>query len=163
MPNPQTMRQAHSLIVGASAVKSVTFSLDTSAYASGDLLADTQVVQGALRAAGGLLQTITLNDKDDQGAAMSVVILKANVSMGTENSAPSISDTNGDSVLAIIPVQTSDWVDLGGTRVANLRNLGIPLAPISGSSDIAIALINGTGTPTYTAAGITGLLGILQD
>ena len=136
----------------------LTFSLDTNAYASGDLLADTQELASAVRASDGyaVLTAIELNDEDDQGVAMYVVLLDANVSLGTENSAPSISDANARNILSIVPVATTDWQDLGGVRVATLRNLSIPVKSASGSTSIYVGLLNGTGTPTFTAAGIRG-------
>jgi hypothetical protein len=55
------------------------------------VLADSQEVASALRVANGeaVLQSIVLNDKDDQGKAMDLVFLSANVSIGTENTAVS--------------------------------------------------------------------------
>lgn len=143
----------------------VTLSLDTSAYGSGDLLADTQVATNALghdfRA--GIIATATIIDKDDQGAAFDIYILDANVTMGTENSAPGISDANAASIMGKIPVATSDYTDLGGAKVAFINQLAIPVHAIPGTSDIAIAVVNGSGTPTYSAAGVVVRLGILRD
>lgn len=150
---------------GKTAFAAVTFSLDTSAYASGDLLADTQAVASVFRVndGTGVLQSITLNDKDAQGVAMSIFILDTTTSLGTENSAPSISDANLDNVLHVIPVLTTDWVTVSGAKVASLRNLGLPIKAVSGAATLGIALLNGTGAPTFTASGITARLGILQD
>lgn len=149
---------------GNSSVFPVTFSLDTSAYASGDVLADSQQMDACLRKTDGtgLLQSVVLNDKDDQGQALDIVILSTSASIGTENAAVSISDANADAILAIIPVQASDWIDLGGCRVAHLRNLGVPVKAVSGTDDLYVALIS-RGTGTYTASGITGRFGFLRD
>lgn len=150
---------------GHTALASVTFSLDTSAYASGDLIAETQAVAGAFRVTDGtgVLASVTLNDKDDQGVALYIVILDANVSLGTENAAPSISDANADSILGIVAVATSDWIDLGGCKVANIRGINLPVKAASGTTSLYIGLVNSTGTPTFTASGVTARLGILQD
>lgn len=149
---------------GNTSVFAVTFSLDTSAYATGDVLAASQAMTSCLRKVdgSGLLTSIVLNDKDDQGVALDVVILSANVSIGTENAGVSISDADADSILAIIPVGASDWIDLGGCRVATIRNLGVPVKAVSGTSDLYVALIT-RGAPTYTASGITGRFGFLRD
>jgi hypothetical protein len=149
---------------GNTSVFAVTFSLDTSAYASGDVLADSQQMDACLRKAdgSGLLQSVVLNDKDDQGQALDIVILSANVSIGTENSAVSVSDTDADNILAIISVQASDWIDLGGCRVASLQNLGVAVKAVSGTDDLYVALIS-RGTGTYTASGITARFGFLRD
>lgn len=149
---------------GNTAVVAMTFVLDTSIYASGDVLAATAVLTSALRKndGTGILQSITLNDKDDQGIALYVVILDANNSIGAANAVVSISDANADSVLAIIPVEAADWIDLGGCRVAHIRNLGIPIKATSGAATIYVALIT-RGTPTHSVSGITGRFGILRD
>ena len=149
----------------SSALVAVTLSLDTSAYATGDVLADTQEIAGAVRVNGGsgILQNIILNDKDDQtAAAMDIFILSSNVSLGTENSAPSITDANGDAILGIIQISAGDWIDLGGCKVAMLRNLGIVVKAASDSTSLYLAVIT-RGSPTQTASGITARIGVLQD
>lgn len=154
-----------SIVVGNSGVVAVTLSLDTSAYGAGDLLADTQEVASAMRVAAGTggIHSIMLNDKDDQGAELYLVFLSANVSLGTENQAPSITDANADNILGIVPVYTSDWVDLGGCKVATLTNVGLVVKAVTGSTSFYIAVVNGAGTPTYSAAGITMRLGLWRD
>lgn len=148
-------------------VRTVTLSLDTSAYASGDLLADTQEVPFAFDEtdSAGILQSIEVIDKDDQGAAFDIYVLDANVSFGTENSTPSISDTNAESILPGMPIAvgTGDYKDLGGVKVAGLSTLALPVKSAVQSRSIYIAVVNGSGTPTYTASGIVIRLGILRD
>lgn len=143
--------------------KSITLSLDTSAYAAGDVLADSQVVDGALRVADGtgLLMGVTLIDKSDQKVPLTVYILSGNVSMGTENAAPSISDTNAAHILGFVDFETADYRDLGGVAVA-YKQTSIHLVAASGTDDIYVAAVNGSGAPTYAADGIVLRLGILQ-
>ncbi len=140
------------------------FTCDTSAYGSGDVITDTLELPLAMRVADGtgLLASLTLIDKDDQGVAMDIYVLTSNVSLGTKNAAPSISDANAEHILGIIPVATTDWKDLGGVRVAYLR-IPIPVVGASGSRSIYLSAVNGTGTPTFTAAGLMVRAGILQD
>lgn len=143
----------------------VTLSLDTSAYASGDVLADTQVVTNATRVAdlGGIIHSVEVIDQDDQGAAFDIYFLDSNVSMGTENSAPNISDANAAKIMARVQVGTGDYYDLGGVKIADMTGLGRIVKPASGTRNIYVAVVNGTGTPTYTASGIILRIGILQD
>ena len=77
-------------------VRNLTLSLDTSAYANNDLLADTQELANAVKVndGWGTIESLTVIDQDDQGQVFDVWILDANVTFGTENSAPSISDAN---------------------------------------------------------------------
>ena len=134
----------------------VALSTDTAAYASGDVIADSQVVAACVRAndAFGVLQSLTLIDEDDQGVALTVLFLDANVSVGTENAAPSITDVNARNVLGWVSVATSDYVDLGGVRVAFKSNLGMVVKPATGTDDIYVAVVNGSGAPTYSASGL---------
>lgn len=146
-------------------IVAVALTLDTSAYAAGDVMADTQVVSNALRVndGTGILQSITLLDKDDQTAAqIDLVFLSANVSLGTENAAPSITDSNAESILGIVSLASTDFVDVGGAKVATKVNIGLPLVAAAAGKDIYVAAI-ARGTPTQTSAGIVLRLGILQD
>lgn len=151
--------------VGASSkVVEVTFTLDTSAYADGDVLAATQVITEAMRVNGGtgVLQSIIVLDKDDQGQAMDIVILRTNVGIGTENSAVSVTDTNADEILGIVSVATSNYVDLVGSQLATKTNLGIVVDADGAADDLYFAAIS-RGTGTYTASGVTAKFGFLQD
>lgn len=141
----------------------VTMSLDTSAYASGDLLADTQAVTNAMKGADclGTLHSIMVIDEDDQGAAFTIYIANGSGSFGTENSAPSITDGNARTMLGIVDVATGDYKDLGGVKVAFKSNIGMAVAPLAGGRDVYVAIVNGSGTPTFTASGLKLRLGFL--
>ncbi len=150
---------------GKTALFDVTLSLDTSVYASGDVLADTQVLTSLFRISDGtgVLNSIQIIDQDDQKAAFDIYYLSANNTMGTENSAPSISDANAVAVVGPFSVATTDYKDLGGVSVAKIANIGQAVKADSGTSNGYIAVVNGTGTPTYTASGIKLRLGVLLD
>lgn len=145
--------------------RTVTLSLDTNVYAAGDVLADSQIISNAFRDIndGATVHSLEVIDKDDQGAAFDVYLLDGNVAMGTENAAPSISDTNLEKVMARIQVSTGDYYDLGGGKIADLQNLGRIVVPIVGTRDMYVAVVNGTGTPTYTASGLVLRFGLFQD
>lgn len=142
----------------------LTFSLDTNIYASGDVLADTQVLAGAMRMRDltGVLSGFTLFDEDDQGIELDVVFLSANVSIGTENAAVSVTDANAREILGIVNVASTDWKDLGGVRVATVRNVNLPIKPAAQTQDVYVALIT-RGTPTHTASGLRGRFHFFQD
>lgn len=141
----------------------VTLSLDTAAYASGDLIADAQIVAACTRAndVPAILQSIQVIDEDDAGAAFTIYLANASASWGSENSAPSISDANARAILGFVDVATADYKDLGGVKVASKNNLGIVVQPASGTDDIYVAVVNSTGTPTYTASGVRLRLGFI--
>lgn len=143
----------------------VTLSLDTAIYAADDLLANTQTVASALRVNDGTgrLQSILVIDEDDQGAAFDIYLLNANATLGTENAAPSITDANARNILGIVPIATADYKDLGGVRLAFKGNIGMTVKAATGTTTLYVAVVNGAGTPTYTAAGVRLRLGFIVD
>lgn len=141
----------------------VTPVLDTSAYVSGDVLFVPIAFNGA-RVVGGraYLQSIVAADADDQGYAMEFYFFSETVTLGTINVAPSISDADALKFLGMVSLSTGDWIDLGGVRVATLRNLGLMLVPKSDSTNLYVAGIT-RGTPTHTASGLQLSIGLLWD
>lgn len=142
----------------------VTFTLDTSAHASGDVLADSQIIAGCMRVGNGtgVLSGFVLSDEDAQGMELDVVFLSANVTIGTENAAVAVSDANARNILGIVNVPGDAWTDLGGARVATMLNVNVPIKPVADTDDIYVALIT-RGTPTHTAGGIRGRFTFFQD
>lgn len=151
---------------GNTAIISATPSLETSAVAAGDIIASTTTLTGAMRVndGTGILQSITINGKDDVAAGFYIVIFQNTQSLGTGNAAPSISDANADDILAIIPVYASDFIDLGGTRVATIGpdRCGHVLKGTTGGTNLFFGLFAIDGT-TYTASGLVFKFGILRD
>lgn len=141
----------------------VILSLDTGIYADGDVLADTQVISGAARDNGGpcSLESVQVLDEDDQGVALDLLFLDANVSIGTENAAPSVTDANARNILGLISIAAADYKDLGASRIATVHSIGLVLKAATGSRDLYIAAITRGGTPTYTASGIRLRLGFM--
>jgi len=128
--------------------------LDTLIYATGDVLAATAAINLGTHLPTvprrGLIEGVTVLDKDDTGAAFDLVFFDANVALGTVNNPPTITDVAAENILAVIPVST--FVDLGGAQHARPIFDPIPFALHAGTS-LAIAAIS-RGTGTYTAAGI---------
>jgi hypothetical protein len=145
---------------------SVTLSLDTNIYASGDLLAEAQEVAGVALVSGGEAELVSLMviDEDDQGAAFDVYLTSVSTTWGSENSAPTVSDAAARSILAHIPIATADYKDLGGVKIAQPRiaqNIGV-VCTTSGGTSLYVAVVNGSGTPTYTASGVRLVFGFRQ-
>lgn len=144
-------------------VLSLTLSLDTAAYADGDVLADTQALASAARVNGGVIEirNLTVVDKDDQGQPFDIWVFSTNVSLGTENSVPSISDANAIQIFGKIEVSTIDFYDLGGCKVATPSFIPFLIKAASDSQSIYVGAVS-RGTGTYTASGIVLNLGIRQ-
>lgn len=147
-------------------VVTATMSMDTSAYANGDLIADTQAIDGVFRITNGtgIIRSLVVIDEDDQTLyTFSVYFLDGSGSLGTENSAPSATDAVCRTVLARVDFATTDGVDLGGSKVYSKHGLFIPVSAIADTDDLGLALVCITGTPTHTASGIRVRIGITQD
>lgn len=134
----------------------LTFSLDTSAYASGDVVATTQELTGVFDEVGGtaLLKGFTLVDQDDQKVALHIVFMSANNDLGAENGAPDLTDAEALDVLGVVSIAAADYVDLGGVAVVTKTDINLPLHAAAASTSLFVAILNQTGTPTYTAAGL---------
>jgi hypothetical protein len=150
--------------VGHSSFSDVTLTLDTSIYASGDVMSDTAEVSGAMRITNGtaILQSIVVIDEDDQGIAFDLVFMSANQSLGTKNAAANISDANARDILGCVSIASGDYVDLGGVRIATKNNVGLAVKAATDTDDIFVGTIT-RGTPTYTANGVRLRLGFIQD
>lgn len=142
----------------------VALSCDTAAYASGDLIADSQAVDAVFRAADalGVIQSVQVIDEDDQGAAIDIYFLSANSSLGTENAAPSITDANARNILGVVSVAAADYKDLGGVKVATKTGVGIVAKPATGTDDLYVAVVSNGSTPTYTATGLRLRVGVMS-
>lgn len=139
----------------------VTLSVDTSAYADGDTFADTQLVSATFFEASGadrtLLNVVVL-DKADQGFGIDLFFLDTNVSLGTENAAPSITDANAAQIVGLVRISSGDWIDVGGARVAVINNISQVLRSTTQNLYIA-AVVRGAGT--YGASDVIVKLGVL--
>lgn len=129
-------------------------SLETSALADGDVMCSTTEVTGAFSAndGTGVIQSIQVLDEDDEGAPFDLVFLSANQSLGTANSAPSISDANARDILGRVRVNSSDFIDIGGCRIATLTGVGLGVKAGSGVDDMWVsAVCRAAAGVTYTA------------
>jgi hypothetical protein len=108
-----------------------------------------------------ILKSITVLDKADQKVALWFVFLNASTSMGTENSAPNISDTNAENILAVVPIATTDYVDIGTSAMAT-KECSVSLKLASGTTSLFVAIVNSTGTPTYAASDLVVKFGFLR-
>jgi len=141
----------------------ITLAPDTSILAAGELVADTLVVPNIVRTKnfGAILQQASIIDSANQGAALTLVFLGSNISLGTVNSVPNISAANSGSILGQVSFATTDYVALtAGIKIAQKTFLGIYLKPDTDTRDIYVAVLNGAGTPTYTANSLKIRLGL---
>lgn len=151
-------------IGGETSYIDVALTLDTTIYASGEVLFIPTNIPAAMRAINkkGVLQSVILIDEDDLGIALDLVFLSANNSLGTINTAVSITDANAREILGIVSIAAADYIDLGGVCIATKNNIGLVVKPITGATNLYVAGIT-RGTPTHTVGGLRLRLGFLQD
>jgi hypothetical protein len=144
-------------------IVTVTPTLDTSIYASGDILFTTTAVSNAVRANDGLamLNSLVVVDKDDQKPEFALKFWSSNVTYGTFNAAPSISDADAANCLGRINIVAADYDDDGGVSTAFKDNIGKLLKAASGTRTIYITGKLTAGTPTHTASGLVIRLGLV--
>jgi len=125
--------------------------VDTSAYAAGDVLFDSTAVtisSNATAGARGSILTASIIDRDDESSqTVTLYFLRSNVSLGTVNAAPSITDDNAAEIIGSCTVTTG--TDLGGCKYGETSGLVIPFE-LTGPT-IWVAASTG-GTPTFTSA-----------
>lgn len=144
----------------------VTLTCDTSILAVGDVIADSQLVAGVVRAndANGVLHSVCIIDIDDQAQAVDLVFMRTSTSLGTENAAISISAANlAAGLIGVVSVAAADYDDFINAQAATLTNLGLAIDPVAGADDIYIGAVCRSGTPTYTASGLQLRLGFIAD
>lgn len=144
----------------------VTPVLDTSAYASGDLLFDVTAVTSAALASGGAVELVScmVTDEDEQSQSIDIYVTNLSTTWGTINNAVAATDALSRGLQAYIPIITTDYKDVGGATVAmptTSKNIGV-ICETSGSANLYIVGICRSGTPTYTASGIKVSLGFRQ-
>lgn len=152
-------------ISGNTAIIDTILTTDTSIYADGDVLADTQVLSNVMRGIDkpGILQSVRVLDEADQGVGFDLFFLSSNGPFGTENAVPTLSDANAIRILGWVEVVAGDYKDLGGCRVAQKTNIGLGVRPHPGTKDLYIAAIVRGGTPTYAADSIKLRITFLLD
>ena len=142
----------------------ITCTLSTDVYASGDTLFETQEIAGAVRVNGDtcILQSIHVIDIDDQGIEMDLLFFNANTSLGTENAAPDIDDTEVLTTLGKVNIVAGDYIDLGANRIATVTGIGLVLEAGAATTSLYVAGIT-RGTPTHSATGLTIKFGFLRN
>jgi len=138
----------------------VTPTLDNgTAYADEDLLFDATAVSSAVFQGGSaVLESLTVIDKDDEGAAFDIYFLDVGTSLGTINDAEAMTDAMLSTVLTKVSVAGADYVDLANGQIVTKSasggdaGMGVILQPSSSTSTSVWVAGVSQGTPTYTAA-----------
>lgn len=138
----------------------VTPTLDTSAYASGDSLHTTVITFAnavGVSAGSAVVDKLVISDHDVQSAAGELWLFNATVTPATANAAHSISDADADKCIGVIPFGPYFASALNSISVAK------PGLPIKCAATSLFGILVTRGTPTYTASGLVVTLQISQD
>lgn len=136
--------------------------LDTSAYADGDVLFVAKELTNFFPAVDGdvALHSIMVVDGDDQNVAFDLIFSNASITLGTINSAVSISDADAAKIIGVVEFATTDAVDLINSRLFYRSGIGEVMRG-NASTSVWISGITRGGTPTYTASGMKMKIGTL--
>jgi hypothetical protein len=128
----------------------VTPVLDTNAYAAGDVLFAATELDFGNALVSGVIKHASILDQDDQASqTITLYFAGSTFTLGTANSAISISDADAEKLLGTAAVTTS--TDLIGSRFGQNTDIGLPFTINSGSLFVA-ASTGGAGT--HSASGL---------
>lgn len=141
----------------------ITPTLDTSAYADGDVLFALVPLEPASAPNQPLLlQSVFVIDEADQGAALDLVFFNSSTpSLGTLNAAVSISDANIRYYMGRVSIAAGDYYDMGGNRVADLNNIGRLLKPENNGTGLWVGGVS-RGTGTYAVNSLSFRFGFIR-
>lgn len=145
-------------------IKDTTAVSTSPAYTAGDAVGAKRTIANAVRTPGtGILESVTILDRANQKAAMTLFIFDADPTAATiTDNAAFVFSTDDLKVIAQVSIAASDYVTTNSKALAQKTGLGIALKAASGTTLYA-ALVT-TGTPTYAATTDVQLeYGFLQD
>lgn len=132
-----------------------TPTLDTSAYADGDLMANPEIVSGAVPdgSEGITITDLVVFDKSDQGLAFDIYVTTDSTSWGTLRDAVSLTDAKADDIVGKISVVSGDFDDFVNAKVAFIHDLNVSVPHADGIRSFYIAMVS-RGAGTYAADGL---------
>ena len=144
----------------------VTFTpvLDTSAYTSGDVLFIPIEVSNVFTKFEGkaALHSVIISDGDDQACDIDLVFFNASASLGTINTAVSISDADAANIIGYVSLTNADnGHDLINSILYEKTAVGLIMQGSASSTSIWVGAVLRSGTPTFTASGMKIKLGFL--
>jgi hypothetical protein len=133
-------------------------------YAANDSVGGKLTLTDALRAGSktGILESISLLDRSNSKAALTVVIFSADPAAATiTDGAAFVASTDDTKIQAMVSVTAADWVTINGEAYATLKGLG---TVVKGTASTLYAAVICVGTPTFAATTNFAIkFGFLQD
>ena len=133
------------------ASKQIDPTLDTSAYADGDVFFVPVEISDVVINAGEsvLLDAVKVIDKDDKASPIDLIFLKSDVSIGDLNDTATVPTTA--EYLGTVKLVAADYTDLGAIRVGEKKEVNEIFATADDSTSIWVGGII-RGAATYGAA-----------
>jgi hypothetical protein len=155
---------ADTAIITHSNVVEAVPTIETSAYASGDVIGEKLSLSDAARSlvSTGIISSVVIVDKDSEAVDIDVVFFDANpAAFGNDNAAFDPTDADVANIVCVVSV--TDYYTFNDNSVGIAQNVNCPFDLGSTNTTLYAALVS-RGTPTYTAAtDLTLRVGILQD
>lgn len=126
------------------------------AYGTGDMIGTLQKISDVAMDSKGLavLRTVLVLDKDNQKAAIDILLFNAEPTLALDNAAFTISDLDLEKLICRISVLGADYTTLEAAGNAEAtKNLEVLLPTVATKKDIWMAVVS-RGTPTYTNNGL---------
>lgn len=147
-------------------VITITPTISTTIYASGDAVGGIQDLANAVRVSNGkaILQSLIVVDKANQKKALTLLFFDSNPAAATViDNAAFVFSTDISKLVGKVNVVTSDYESVNGIALANLgASVLSKIMKSSGGSDLYVVVIT-TDTPTYlTTADLTFKYGFGQ-
>ena len=146
----------------------VSPAITNTTYSNGDLMAHQEVIPFAVSVEGGscVLQSLTAVDTSDTGGSIYVIITDTQASLsgaGSVGDPINASDASSDNSMAI--VELSNFIDVGGAKVATKGNIGLVLKAVDGSKQLYFGIVNVSGSDITIGRGedIHLRFGIVKD
>lgn len=142
-----------------------TGTIDTAAYAAGDIMGPPLVFDPGGPGSGGLIHSMVVVDQAKRSLAMTVSFFTTSLagSTLTDQAAPDILDTELAGVsIGDVPVAAGDYVGFADNSRATVRNVGLAFVK-DGDGKFRALLIAGGAYDADAATDIVVILGLLLD
>lgn len=144
--------------------------VDTGAYATGDLIGGKLTFTGALRNTtnAGYITSVLITDLAAQSADLELVLFSTNPTgtTFTDQAAFDVADADVTKIVAVIALGSTSRFNFNDNGVKYLGSLAIPLGvtPANTAGTIIYGALVSRGTPTFAAStDVSVVLGISQD
>ena len=139
--------------------------VDTSIYASGDLVCEKLTLTNAVLRDGGVckVEKVIVVDQAKQDAPLDLVFFNSDpdATTFTENVAFNPANADADRIAGVVSIVAADYADFSDNSAACWSGNSITIHSASGH-DLYLAVVS-RGTPTYATAGDLRLIITLQQ